>query len=173
MRHTVLSSSSRKLLVILALVGALAVTLVIAATAHAQAVPCPYQDCVEVSATAGWTETPVTVKKGGHGFQVDYLHKKWTVDYRNFKYVGPWGYQKSVDSQIYQGCKIKPNRPYARLLGRVGQGSTYSQIFSVGAGGSFGPHATGRLYLRINDADGCLGDNAGSVKVRVWRSGLP
>jgi hypothetical protein len=171
MRHTVLSSAFSRRLVILALAAALAVMLAIAATAHAQAY-CPPHECVTVSATAGWTKTPVTLKKGGTGFQVDYVNKKWTVDYRNFKYVGPWGYRKSIDSQIYQGCKIKPKMPYARLLGVVVQGSNHSRIFSVGPGGIFTAFASGRLYLRINDADGCLGDNAGSVRVRAWETGL-
>jgi hypothetical protein len=168
MRQTVLSSSSGRLLIILALAGALGVMLVIAARAHA-VYYCPPKECVRVSATqAGWTATPVTVKKG-YGFQVDYVNKKWTVDYRNFKYVGPRGYPKSIDKQIYQGCKIKPKRPYGRLLGIVGQGSTYSKIFSVGVGGVFTAPKTGRLYLRINDDDRCLGDNAGEVRVRAWR----
>jgi hypothetical protein len=168
MRHIALNFSFSRLLVILAPAAALAVMLAIAAAAHAVYF-CPPKECVRVSATkAGWTQTPVTVKKGD-GYQVDYVSKKWTVDYRNFKYVGPWGYPKSIDRQIYQGCKIKPNRPYARLLGIVGQGSNWSQIFSVGGGGVFTAPKTGRLYLRINDDPRCLGDNAGEVRVRAWR----
>jgi hypothetical protein len=171
MRHTVLSSSLVRRTTLLLLGAMLAVLVVaIAATAHAQPVPCGYGDCVDVSSTAGWETTGVTVQKG-HGFQIDstaYPKKKWTVDYRNFPYVGPRGYPKSIDSQIYQGCKIDPKWPYGRLIGRVGEGSTYSRIFSVGGGGVFTAHASGQLYLRIHDADGCLGDNAGTLRVRAW-----
>jgi endonuclease YncB( thermonuclease family) len=167
MRHTVLRSSFSLRLVILALAAALAVMLAIAVRAHAVG-QCPRKECVEVSATARWTATPVTVNKGD-SFSADYANKKWTVGYPDLKTVGPWGYRKSVDKTLYQGCKIKPNRPYGRLLGRVGQGSNFSRIFSVGSGGIWTATRNGRLYLRINDADQCLGDNAGSVRMRVWR----
>lgn len=57
--------------------------------------------------------------------------------------------------------------PYARLLGKLGDGP----ILSVGEGGTFTANANGTLLLRIHDADACLGDNDGSVRVSVTPPG--
>jgi len=140
----------------MALAAALAVMLGIAATAHAQ----PYE--VTVSSTAaGWTQTPLNLGQGAP-FTVSYIRGEWTVDYRNYEPVGPQGHPPDIDSQIYQGCKLV-NAPYATLLGKVGNGS----VFVVGAGGNFTADASGPLYLRIHDDDRCLGDNQGSVVMKV------
>jgi hypothetical protein len=122
-----------------------------------------HQSRVGVSATTAWQQTPLTLQQGNQ-FTVSYNSGTWTVDARNFPFVGPQGYSLAIDQQIWQGCKVDLSVPYSRLLGKVGSGPT----FSVGRGGTFTANGTGSLYLRINDWDSCLSDNAGSVSMTVF-----
>jgi hypothetical protein len=140
-------------------------TLIIPVAASAA----PRVATIEVSSTTtGWAQTPLSLKQGQ-----TYAIKasgSWTVDYRNFPKVGPAGYDSATDSTIYQGCKVIPV-PYATLLGSIGGGPA----FVVGTGGDFTASTDGALSLRINDADACLQDNAGSVftEVRPGSTGAP
>jgi hypothetical protein len=134
------------------------------ATAEAAA-SAPVTASVTVSSTTGWQKTPITVTKGVN-YSITYVSGTWTVDYRNFPQVGPGGYSNQVDQTIYQGCKYDPHSNYAVLLGVVGDSVA---PFAIGAGGTFVAKSTGPLYLRINDDDACLSDNAGAVKMRVSR----
>jgi len=118
---------------------------------------------VSVSATKGWQQEAVALKKG-ESYTVSYVSGTWTVDYRNFPYVDAAGYSNSVDQEIYQPCKYDPQRNYGVLLGRVGSSGAF---FPIGDGGTFTAASSGALYLRINDDDACLGDNAGSVTMYV------
>lgn len=118
---------------------------------------------VNVSATTGWQQTSLSLQQGKQ-FIIAYMSGTWTVDSRNFPYVAAEGYSSDTDQQIWQGCKVNSSAPYARLLGRAGSSG---QIFSIGRGGTFTADASGPLYLRINDQDRCLGDNAGSVSMTV------
>lgn len=120
-----------------------------------------WHDCIILS-TTGWQQTPLILQQGDD-FTVNYLGGTWSVDYLNLPYVGPEGYSSSVDDQIFAGCKISTSAPYARLLGRIDNGPT----FSVGLGGRFIANTSGTLYLRINDQDTCLGDNNGWVSMGV------
>jgi hypothetical protein len=88
----------------------------------------------------------------------------WTVGYPGLPAVGPNGYDRATDSEIYVGCKYDANLPYGRLLGRVGDDGP---VFSIGAGGTFQANASGPLNLRINDQDHCLVDNRGYIEVWV------
>lgn len=128
--------------------------------------PAPAPTAMSINAQQGWQQTSLTVVTGGR-FVVTYTSGTWTVDRRSISYVGPDGYSASVDSQIYQGCKVVSSLPYARLLGKIGNGAT----FSVGQGGTFTASGSGTLFLRINDSDSCIGDNAGTIAVTVEASG--
>jgi serine/threonine protein kinase len=119
---------------------------------------------VSVSSTTGWQETSVYLKSGDK-FTVTYASGSWSVDYRNFPYVGPGGYSEQEDAKIYQGCKIDTSQTYGVLLGSVG--SAPNGAFPIGQGGTFAAGNNGYLYLRINDNDACLGDNNGSVTVTI------
>jgi len=116
---------------------------------------------VDVSSTTGWISTSV-VLTAGEQFSVASLGGRWTVDYRNWPYVGPSGYSAEQDAKIYQGCKMYPSIAYGTLLGVVG-----GQLLVIGSGGDFKAPARGTLRLRIHDADACLGDNDGSVRVSI------
>jgi hypothetical protein len=117
---------------------------------------------MQVSSTSGWQTAPLSLQSGNL-FRVSYNSGTWTVDYHQFPYIGPAGYSSSVDSSIFQGCKVLSSVPYGALLGKIGTGSA----FVIGQGGTFTAGATGTLYLRINDADACLGDNGGSINVTL------
>lgn len=127
-----------------------------------------------VSSTTGWQQTGLYLT-AGQQFKVEYVSGCWTVDSRNFPCVGPQGYSSQEDAKIYQDCKFDGNNNYGVLYGDVG--AVANGAFAIGAGGSFtatapgshvvGAGSSGYLYLRINDSDACLGDNAGSVTMRL------
>jgi hypothetical protein len=115
----------------------------------------------------------LTLRRGDR-FAISYLSGTWTVDYRNFPYVGPEGYLPEIDEQIFQGCYFvkqhpasRTKVPYATLLGVIGESG---RIFSVKKGGSFRADASGPLWLSMNDSDRCLGDNDGAIVVAVRRT---
>lgn len=116
-----------------------------------------------VSSTEEWQQMPLSVGRG-EKFTVFYVSGSWTVDERNFPGVGPDGYEPAVDREIYQPCKLVPGQPFGKLLGRVGENG---RTFPVGAGGTLTAPSSGTLFLRINDADRCLGDNDGSIAVAM------
>jgi|ERR1022692_30363 hypothetical protein len=134
----------------------------LAAVPLAQAATTPAKTFT-VSSTLGWQQTPINLK-AGQAYTVSYVSGTWTVDYRNFPQVGPRGYSNSVDRTIYQGCKYNPDSNYAVLLGVVGNSAA---AFPIGEGGIFNASSSGPLYLRINDDNACLVDNAGSVKMYI------
>ena len=116
----------------------LATWLVLAMPAVARAASYTFN----VDARQGWQTTSLFVRQSQKlTFSAE---GAWSVDYRNFPFVGPNGYPLAVDRSIYQGCKLVRNLTYG--------------IWA---------YAIGPLSFRIHDGDACLGDNAGSVKVTV------
>jgi hypothetical protein len=134
--------------------------------------PPPVTETVTVSSTSGPQVTSVYLS-GGETFNVSYVSGSWTVDYRNFPYVGPGGYSDEEDAKIYQDCKASTAYNYGVLLADVGE--TPNGMFAIGNGGTFTAVAPSRyvkgypnggyLYLFINDT--CLTDNAGSVTMKI------
>ena len=120
----------------------------------------------EISSTTGWQPTRFRVENNVP-FTIQFISGSWTVDTRNFPSVGPQGYQRQTDREIFQGCKVDNRQPYAALLARVGDSGP---AFAVRRGGQFRSPDDGRLFLRINDADRCLGDNKGSIVVNLRRT---
>ncbi|MCL4857777.1 MAG: carboxypeptidase regulatory-like domain-containing protein [Caldilineaceae bacterium] len=126
--------------------------------------------CVETSgsytcyvlSTAGWQVTPLLVNAGAELTFV-YQSGAWTIDHRLFAYVGPDGYPLDEDSTIFPGCKVLEESVYGALLGQVANGDP----FSIGSGGSIVADGNGPLALRINDQDGCLGDNDGALSLTI------
>lgn len=129
--------------------------------------PSPSSLSFDVTSTSGWQTTSLNVTAGQ---QLSFSAEgAWTVDYRFFSYVGPDGYTPVEDSQIYQGCKLNPQLPYAKLLARVGDSPSF---WAIGSNGAFTADSSGVLSFRIHDGDTCLVDNAGSVQVAVTASVL-
>ncbi len=121
-----------------------------------------------ISSQSGWQQTALQLK-AGEKFSVEYRGGRWSVDYRNFPYVGPEGYTESVDKTIAAGYKFEPAAPYGYLLGKIGEG----KVFQIGSSGQkLSADATGYLYLRINDKDLSLWDNDGSIIVSL-KTGKP
>ncbi len=116
-----------------------------------------------VSSTEGWQQMPLSVGRG-EKFTVFPVSGSWTVDARNFPRVGPDGYGPAVDERIHRPCKFDRGQPFGKLLGRVGENGGE---FPVGAGGTLTAPSSGTLFLRINDADRCLGDNDGAITVAM------
>jgi hypothetical protein len=121
---------------------------------------------VTVRSEVGWQAAPLTLQSG-QAFSVEHRSGKWTVGYPGLARVGIDGYDAAADQEIYQGCKILTDQTYGHLLARVGGGAP----FVVAHSGTFTAPSDGRLELRINDDDRCLGDNAGSVNLRVATAG--
>jgi hypothetical protein len=135
-----------------------AVLLVLPAIAAAQSTSLAFT----VDSTLGWQTTSMMITTGQElSFSAS---GSWTVDYRFFPEVGPDGYPPEVDSTIFQGCKLDPQLPYAKLLARVGDDPSF---WAIGSGGTFTANRDGALAFRIHDGDGCLLDNAGTVQVTV------
>jgi hypothetical protein len=112
-----------------------------------------------ISATTGWQQTTLYLNAGDK-FYVDYRGGSWTVDYKNFPYVGPGGYSADIDKTIAAGYKFDSSVPYGYLLGKVGTGKV---IFVGVKGGPFTADVSGFLSLRINDMDSTLRDNDGAI----------
>jgi hypothetical protein len=117
-----------------------------------------------VSAESGWQESYMTLS-AGQQFTITYISGSWTVDARSLPSVGPEGYSEQADSAIYQDCKYDASNRYGVLYGQVNGAA--NGAFPIGKGGTFTASRDGELYLRINDTDRCLVDNAGSVTVEI------
>jgi hypothetical protein len=121
----------------------------------------------DVDPTRGWQTTTLKVTTGQ---QLSFSAVgAWSVDHHNFSYVGSEGYSPEEDTHIQQGCKLDPSLPYGRLLMRVGDDLSFQ---TIGSKGTLTADRDGFLAFRIHDADGCLGDNAGSLRVTVTGSGI-
>ncbi|MFI7453526.1 hypothetical protein ACIBQX_38970 [Nonomuraea sp. NPDC049714] len=114
-----------------------------------------------ISSESGWQRSGVFVEPGDL-VRVAHVGGRWTVDHRSFPYVSSRGYPWHIDREIFQGCKILNRHTYGTLIGRIN-----GHVFKVGGATTFRVREEGFLQLRINDGDGCLGDNDGAVRVKV------
>jgi hypothetical protein len=116
-------------------------------------------DAIEVAADQGWQTSEVMLQPGEQ-FQVEYL-------------AGTWSYWSgTIPPQDARGdsyactaascCEPLPQARKGALIGKVGDA-----VFFIGNGGAFTAETAGQLLLRINDCDGSLQDNVGSVKLRI------
>jgi hypothetical protein len=136
---------------------------------------------VVVDAKQGWQRVPLTVNPQDD-YSLTYVSGQWTVDGRlnstgspNWPYVGPDGYSSAIDQQILAVgplCKVINYETFGTLLVDLEPGSN-PPIDAHGDAWSGGYNFTvsDSMYLRINDQ--CLGDNAGSVTMKVTEFGPP
>lgn len=117
---------------------------------------------VGVDSAKGWQDSGIEVRSG-EVLSIVYRSGGWTVDNRRFPMVGPAGHDKAIDSGLDSGCKVNQVGSYGALLARIGDGKD----ILIGRDGSFTAEADGRLQLRINDNDPCLGDNSGTISLEV------
>ncbi len=116
-----------------------------------------------ISSQTGWQQTGLYLNAGDE-FYVDYSGGSWSVDYKNFLYVGLAGYSVNVDKTLAAGFKFDSSVPYGYLLGEVGNGK---EILIGNKGRPFTADVSGFLSLRINDSDSTLGDNDGAITVNL------
>jgi len=116
-----------------------------------------------ISSQTGWQQTGLYLNAGDK-FYVDYSGGSWTVDYKNFPYVGPAGYTPDIDKTIVPGYKFDASVPYGYLFGEVDNGK---EIRIGDNSGPFTADTSGFLSLRINDSDATLGDNDGAITVNL------
>jgi hypothetical protein len=83
---------------------------------------------------------------------------------------GPEGFSSPQDAAVTAiagGCKVNPDMPFAALLARFSYEKPGSNHSLQQHQWAYTATAAGRLALRINDGDGCLADNAGTITVQV------
>ncbi|WP_219465790.1 hypothetical protein [Nonomuraea rhizosphaerae] len=117
---------------------------------------------VVISSRRGWQDTGVHVFAGDR-VRVRQVGGSWTVDSGTFPWVDAAGYDRGTDAHIFQGCKVRADATYGRLLSKVSGGTR-----RLGPRWSWYAPRSGRLFLRINDQQRCLGDNAGALIIRIW-----
>jgi hypothetical protein len=116
----------------------------------------------EITADQGWQASELALQQGEQ-FQVEYIAGTWT--YWAGKIPPQDARGDSYACTAASCCEPLPRAPKGALIGKVGD-----TMFFIGNGGSFTSEAAGQLLLRINDCDGALQDNAGSVKLRINRN---
>lgn len=123
--------------------------------------PEPKRIHVRIESTSqDWTPAGVSFSPGER-VDITSLTGTWSVDHRNFEFVGPDGYTPATDATIYQGCKINSTLPYAILLARTGSGPPWP----AGSPATFDIAHGGPLQFHINDT--CLADNAGAIDITL------
>jgi hypothetical protein len=117
---------------------------------------------IEVSALRGWQLAGVEILQGDQ-LQIEVIEGGWT----------PWPYRTTYDGEgdtswictqmnTVPCPEPMPSEPLGALIGRIGD-----QMFKVGTQSTITAENNGQLYLRINDADGGLFDNSGSLTVSI------
>lgn len=113
---------------------------------------------VEVSAAQGWQDTSLILEEG-----------------QIFQIAAVAGQIKDLRVTLDDGegygyvcgnancCEPLPSARRDALLGKVGE-----DVFLIGNGGTFTATDRGPLFLRVNDCDEGLYDNAGSLKVNIY-----
>ncbi|NBE96571.1 hypothetical protein FE391_00020 [Nonomuraea sp. KC401] len=114
-----------------------------------------------ISSERGWQHAGVYVEPGDW-VRVRYLAGRWSVDSGKFRYVSSAGYPRHIDRHIYAPCKVLKNQPQGSMIARIND-----DIYRIGRSRWIQARQAGFLQLRINDADACLGDNDGAVRVKL------
>jgi hypothetical protein len=123
----------------------------------------PAPNTFVVNSSVGWQTTNLEVEAGDQ-VTIETLEGEWT----------PWGgvtMFTAVGDTSYICTERNPGRPcnepigeapIGMLIGRIG-----TQWFQAGMGAVITAESSGQVQLRINDADGGLFDNQGSLIVMV------
>lgn len=111
-----------------------------------------------VQANQPWQSTGVEINRGDF-LEIVYVSGEWTGRSSSPGFSGPdFGSSPENTDECY------PIRGEgSSLIGKIGNG----QPFKVGYQYFGNPTDTGILYLRMNDCDKLLFDNAGSITVRI------
>lgn len=122
-------------------------------------------NAVTVAVDRGWQNSGLVLEDGAT-FQLDASGRYQVDDEPQIWWCEPGG----VSMRYYDG------RPLGMLLAAVrsekpadDEGNAFLHPVSVGLGTELTPNRSGTLYLKINDSAGELGDNRGSVQVKIRR----
>lgn len=128
--------------------------------------PSSPQDTTEasISAEQGWQNTKLHVEKGTK-LTIEVTDGQWTYWKGNMPYNQGEGDEGYICSDIisYNECaEPLPDFPKGGLIGKVG-----NQVFGIGNSVTIIIQESGILYFRINDDDGGLFDNDGTLNVKI------
>ena len=118
----------------------------------------------EVQANQTWQNTKIPIQKNDK-VSIQYLSGKWTYWKGNIPYADAAGVMRYTCAKQMQSSQcVEPIPSYwvGGLIGKVG-----NQLLEIGNSMTFTARGKGTLYLRINDGDEGLFDNAGSVRVKI------
>lgn len=118
----------------------------------------------DVGATSGWQSTGLVVNRDTL-LDLTVVEGLWTHDVGVVPpNPGVGGDYVCADHMPAAQCGDPlPTVAQGQLIGRIG-----GTVFGVGAGARLTTASAGLLEVRINDADGGLADNDGTLRVRVW-----
>lgn len=125
------------------------------------------QGIFHVQADQGWQSTGIQITAGQN--LVIFAIGNVSIDIQDeLTYYGPCGITNTAP-----GSNLPLNTTHlSTLIGKIGSNG---QPFGIGEftvfapGGQGTPSQSGELYLRVNDSDGNLGDNAGSFSVFICK----
>jgi hypothetical protein len=132
--------------------------------ASPEASPAATATTMTVVAGRGWQETGVTVAAGQTVSVevIDGLWTHWSGEVPANPGTGGVYYVCADFLPAEQCVEPLPDFPAGTLIGRIGR-----HVFGIGQSGSVVVADAGTLELRVNDGDVGLGDNAGSLTVRI------
>jgi hypothetical protein len=114
----------------------------------------------EVSSLIGWQNTGIHISNGER-VEISVISGEWT----NWRGRAPYTEGEGDSAYICgsPGCvEPLPTVPSGALIGQIG-----GMTFLIGAGTVILAEVEGNLLLRINDSNGGLYDNDGSLKVKI------
>lgn len=119
---------------------------------------------LHIDGKQGWQDSGLIVPAHSQ-LGIQYIDGKWTSNIDG-AYVDAGGYPGTFPRDIkgFCGKAPLPDAPNMALIGRVGDG----EPFLVGWQATFVTDQAGRLLLRPNDADACLGDNDGTIVISIF-----
>jgi hypothetical protein len=118
---------------------------------------------LEIDARHGWIDTGVDLLPNQR-VRIEQESGLWTVNSDRYYPVDANGYIQEQHMPLWNEVDRKElwSVPFGALLASVGDKSV---PFYIGRHGDFVPSTSGRLYLRINEKDEFIQDNAGAVGV--------
>ncbi|MCU0545972.1 MAG: hypothetical protein MUE44_28040 [Oscillatoriaceae cyanobacterium Prado104] len=121
-------------------------------------------DCYEVDSRKGWQYFAVP----GQFTRVVSISGSWSVDYRNYRRIGPEGHSGEAARRLslYNQYKYTQSYPFGVLI--VGTPGDW-EIWIPRSNWPLPKTVSQIVMMRINDADNALGDNAGLLQVCFGR----
>ncbi len=146
-------------------VGLEGVEVVVAPALPTQIISSPSEYEFAIDANRDWQDTGIIASEG-KTIEFTYKSGKWTINAPEidiYYYVDANGY-----INYYSPQSPIPSANVASVIGKIGNDTP----FAIGISNTYTSSVTGKLYLRINDAD-CkecsqpLGDNEGTITMKI------